>query len=319
MLLTKGTVTRAVNAQITELRAMNYHELGRSLLKISEIGFGCMSLGNDHSANALLLQHAVEAGINFFDTADLYQKGFNEESLGKALSAYRKDIIIATKVGNKLRADGSGLDWDAGKAHIIKSVEQSLARLQTDYIDLYQLHGGTIDDPIDETISAFEQLQQQGKIRYYGISSIRPNVIREYVQRSNIVSVMMQYSLLDRRPEESCLQLLQQNDIGVLARGPVAKGLLVNKPAEDYLNYSRQQVEQAATAIKKYSGHERSASQTAIQFVLSNPAITSAVVGIRTRQQLEEAVRATSAPLLTENELKSLSQSLPVNYYEQHR
>src|SRR6202034_3432729 len=96
----------------------------------------------------------------------------------------------------------------------------------TDYIDLYQLHGGTIDDPIDETIEAFELLQQQGKIRYYGISSIRPNVISEYVQRSNIISVMMQYSLLDRRPEESCLQLLQQNNIGVLARGSVAGGLL---------------------------------------------------------------------------------------------
>jgi aryl-alcohol dehydrogenase-like predicted oxidoreductase len=319
MLLTKGTVTRAVNAQITELRAMNYHELGRSLLKISEIGFGCMSLGNDHAANSLLLQRAIDAGINFFDTADLYQQGFNEESLGKALSAHRKNIIIATKVGNKLRADGSGWDWDASKAYIIKCVERSLKRLQTDYIDLYQLHGGTIDDPIDETISAFEQLLQQGKIRYYGISSIRPNVIREYVQRSNIVSVMMQYSLLDRRPEESCLPLLQQNNIGVLARGPVAKGLLVNKPAEEYQGYSKQQVENAAAAIRNISGDERSASQTAIRFVLSNPAITSAVVGIRTQQQLEEAVGATNTPLLTDDELKLLSQSVPVNYYEQHR
>lgn len=319
MLFTKDTVTFAVNAQITELRGMNYHELGRSLLKISEIGFGCMSMGNDHAANARILQQATDWGINFFDTADLYQQGFNEESVGKALIDRRQDIIIATKVGNKLRSDGSGWDWDASKAYIIKSAEQSLRRLQTDYIDLYQLHGGTIDDPIDETISAFEQLQQQGKIRYYGISSIRPNVIREYVQRSKIVSVMMQYSLLDKRPEETCLQLLQQNNIGVLARGPVAKGLLVNKPAEPYLNYSRQQVEQAATAIQKFSGKERSASQTAIQFVLGNKAITSAVVGIRTLQQLEEAVHAGSAPGLTENELKLLSQSVPVNYYEQHR
>ena len=90
----------------------------------------------------------------FFDTVDLYHKGFNEESVGKALSARRQKIIIATKVGNKLRADVNGWDWDASKAYIIKSVEQSLARLQTDYIDLYQLHGGTIDDPIDETIAA---------------------------------------------------------------------------------------------------------------------------------------------------------------------
>ena len=85
------------------------------------------------------------------------------------------------------------------------AVDQSLKRLQTDYIDLYQLHGGTIEDPIDEMIEAFETLKAAGKIRYYGISSIRPNVIREYVKRSSIVSVMMQYSLLDRRPEEEML------------------------------------------------------------------------------------------------------------------
>jgi aryl-alcohol dehydrogenase-like predicted oxidoreductase len=298
---------------------MNYHELGRSLLKISEIGFGCMSLGNDHGANARLLQQAADWGINFFDTADLYQKGFNEESLGKALSERRQKIIIATKVGNKLRADGNGLDWDASKAYIIKSVEQSLTRLQTDYIDLYQLHGGTLDDPIDETISAFEQLQQQGKIRYYGISSIRPNVIREYVKRSGIVSVMMQYSLLDRRPEETCLQLLHDSNIGVLARGSVAKGLLVDKPAENYLNHSAAQVEKAAAAIKKISNEKQTASHTAIRWVLQHPAITSAVVGIRTMQQLEEAVNAAELPPITSLESKMLEESAPVNYYEQHR
>jgi aryl-alcohol dehydrogenase-like predicted oxidoreductase len=99
-----------VNAQKTELRAMNYHELGRSLLKISEIGFGCMSLGNDHGENKQLLVKAVESGINFFDTADLYQQGINEETVGKALAPYRDRVIIATKVGNRLRTDGNG--WD---------------------------------------------------------------------------------------------------------------------------------------------------------------------------------------------------------------
>jgi aryl-alcohol dehydrogenase-like predicted oxidoreductase len=88
-----------------------------------------------------------------------------------------KKVIIATKVGNQWRADGSGWDWNPNKDYIISAVEQSLKRLQTDYIDLYQLHGGTMEDPIDETIEAFEQLQKQGKIRYYGISSIRPTVI----------------------------------------------------------------------------------------------------------------------------------------------
>jgi aryl-alcohol dehydrogenase-like predicted oxidoreductase len=296
---------------------MNYQELGRSLLKISEIGFGCMSLGNDHAKNARLLQQAVENGINFFDTADLYQKGFNEESVGKAFLQNRRQVIIATKVGNRWRADGSGWDWDPSPAYILQCVEQSLRRLQTDYIDLYQLHGGTIDDPIDDIISVFEQLQKQGKIRYYGISSIRPNVIREYVKRSNIASVMMQYSLLDRRPEESCLSLLQENNIGVLARGPVAKGLLVNKPAEEYLNYSKQQVEAMASAVKKISTNNRSAAQTAIRWVLNNPAITSAVVGIRTEEQLTDAIESANA--LDAKELNQLQSVVEINRYEQHR
>jgi len=303
----------------SDLYTMKYQQLGKSDLHISRIGFGCMSLDDDQAANEKLLHHAMELGVNFFDTADLYQKGLNEISVGKALKAKRKDVIIATKAGNQWRADGSGWNWNPKKEYILSCAEESLKRLQTDYIDLYQLHGGTIDDPIDETISAFEQLQQQGKIRYYGISSIRPNVIREYIKRSNIVSVMMQYSLLDRRPEESCLTMLRENNIGVLARGPVAQGLLVNKPSKTYLNYTAQQVQQAAAAVHTISNEKRNAAETALQFVLQHPSITSAIPGIRTMQQLEEAVQALNTPLLTDSEMKLLQESVPVNLYEQHR
>lgn len=298
---------------------MQYRLLGKSTLTVSEIGFGCMSLGNDDAANARLIHHAYEQGINFFDTADLYEHGQNETSVGKALQDRRSSVIIATKVGNQWKEDGSGWDWNPKKEYIISAVEASLQRLQTDYIDLYQLHGGTLDDPIDETIAAFETLQQQGKIRYYGISSIRPNVIREYVQRSHIVSVMMQYSLLDRRPEETCLPLLQENNIGVLARGSVAKGLLVNKPAAPYLNYTNAEVAAAASAIRALSTLERDAAQTALRFVLQQPAISSAIVGIRTAAQLEDALRATAAPALLPEEIKRMQQAVKANVYEQHR
>jgi aryl-alcohol dehydrogenase-like predicted oxidoreductase len=298
---------------------MKYHQLGKSNLQISTIGFGCMSLGDNQLTNEQVLHRAFDLGINYFDTADLYQKGWNEVSVGKALKAKRNQVIIATKVGNQWRADGSGWDWNPNAAYILKCVEESLKRLQTDYIDLYQLHGGTIDDPIDDTIAAFEQLQQQGKIRYYGISSIRPNVIREYIKRSNIVSVMMQYSVLDRRPEETCLSLLQQHNIGVLARGPVAQGLLVDKPAKSYLNYTAEQVQQAAAAVHALSNDQRNAAQTAIRFVLQHPAVTAAVPGIRTMQQLEEAVQALDAPVLTADNMLLLQEAIPVNNYEQHR
>jgi len=314
---------------------MNYFQLGRSPLRISAIGFGCMSLG-EREEGARVIYRALDLGINFFDTADLYERGLNEERVGRILQGRRDEVVLATKVGNQWRksdgrpiqkgaagptkrgADGPvGWDWNPRGEYIIKAVEDSLRRLRTDRIDLYQLHGGTIGDPIDETIGAFERLQQQGKIREYGLSSIRPNVIREYVRRSRIASVMMQYSLLDRRPEEQCLELLREAGIGVLVRGAVARGLLVNKPATAYLNYSMDETGRMAAAVKDL--HGRNAAQTAIRYVLDHPAVTSVIVGIRTMEQLEEAVGVVVADPLTEKERRLLEGALPANRYEEHR
>lgn len=277
-----------------------------------------MSLKNNDASHSIIGQ-AIDLGINYFDTADLYDKGENELLLGKTLKGRRSEVVIATKVGNQWRKDGSGWDWNPRKEYILNAVEGSLKRLNTDYIDLYQLHGGTIEDPVEETIDAFELLVKQGKIRYYGISSIRPNVIRDWINRSNIVSVMMQYSLLDRRPEESVLGLLQQNGIGVLARGSVAQGLLIDKPAKPYLQYSTDDVLKAAEAVKKASSDQRSEAQTAIRFVLHHPAVRSAVIGIRTAEQLREAVNTIFAPPLTQQEYEMLRNSLPANKYSEHR
>ena len=298
---------------------MKYIPLGKSSLQISRIGFGCMSLKGSYVEMEKLLHQAIEGGINYFDTADLYEKGLNEKTVGKAIAQKRSEIILATKVGNQWRNDGSGWDWNPTKQYIITAVEASLKRLQTDYIDLYQLHGGTIHDAIDETIEAFELLKKQGKIRFYGISSIRPNVIKEYVSRSNITSVMMQYSLLDRRAEELVFSLLKEHNIGVLARGTVASGLLVDKPAKEYLCYSAKQVSDTANSVQLISGESRSAAQTAIQFALHQPAIASAVVGIRTMDQLEEALNIFKTPLLSEREIDILGQSIKPDYYTDHR
>src|SRR6185312_4421326 len=225
---------------------MKYEILGKSSLNISKIGFGCMSLKPDQKDFNQIIDAAIDHGINYFDTADLYDKGMNETLLAKAFKGKRDRVIIATKAGNQWRPDGSGWDWNPRKDYILKCADESLKRLQVDYIDLFQSHGGTIEDDIDETIEAYEILVKQGKIRYYGLSSIRPNVIREFVKRSNIVSVMTQYSLLDRRPEERTLQLLHENHIGVLVRGSVASGLLINKAAKPYLNFNESQVAAAA-------------------------------------------------------------------------
>jgi aryl-alcohol dehydrogenase-like predicted oxidoreductase len=298
---------------------MEYQMLGKSLLNISRIGFGTMSLELNNPLTETLLQRALDGGINYFDTADMYQQGLNETFLGRAFQGKRKNIILATKVGNQWRADGSGWDWNPSKKYILSAIDQSLQRLQTDYIDLYQLHGGTLEDPIDEIIEAFEYLKTAGKILNYGISSIRPNVIREYVKRSSIISVMMQYSLLDRRPEESMLSFLSENKIGVLVRGSIAKGLLVSKPAENYLNYSADQVREMANTVKSISDKSHSPFETAVHFVLQQPAICTTVIGIRTMEQLQDALAAGGSSKLNSGQMKVLENVLPANKYMDHR
>ena len=297
---------------------MKTNQLGSSDLQVSEIGFGCMSLGNNQTQNTNILHTALDKGITFFDTADLYQKGENEITVGKAFKGLRDKIILASKVGNRWNDDGKTWRWDASKNYIKEALHASLKRLRTDYLDLYQLHGGTLDDPIDDTIEAFEELKKEGLIRYYGISSIRPNVIREWVKRSKIVSVMMQYSLLDRRAEETILDLLKAHTISVIARGPVAKGLLGNKSATGFQDYTKDEVENMQQGLESLSNPQRSKAQIALRFALSHPAVATTIPGASKLEQLEENV-LTSQVHLSESELKTLRQISKANVYESHR
>ncbi len=192
-----------------------------------------------------------------------------------------------------------------------------MKRLQTDYINLYQLHGGTIDDPIDETIEAFEILKQQGKILHYGISSIRPNVIREYVNRSNIESVMMQYSLLDRRPEEAMLSLLEEHKISVMARGALAQGILIDKPAREYLSQSPEEMAVVKEEMDRLQAAGYDKANLALQYVLNRSAVTSAVIGFGTSMQLEDTLRPPR--IVDQSIIEKLGTDLPAKRYENHR
>ncbi len=293
---------------------MNYRKLGRSDLHVSEIGFGCMSLSRNQENNTRLIHKAIDQGINFFDTADRYDKGWNETSLGRALKGKRDEIIIATKVGHQWNESEGNWEWRPTKQHIIKAVDNSLDRLQTDRIDLYQLHGGTTEDPIDDIIEAFERLQSMGKIRYYGISSIRPNVIREYIHRSEIKSVMMQYSIIDRRPEEKCLDQLLQSEISVIARGTLAKGLLIDKPPAGTLGYKKEDIKQLQRLLKE-TGNAVGAS---VQYVLRHPTVATALTGIRTEGQLNDILSGYNSnfPVKIFGILTNL---LKPNRYQNHR
>ncbi|RYG41973.1 MAG: aldo/keto reductase [Chitinophagaceae bacterium] len=291
-------------------------QLGKSSFSITEVSFGCMSLTNSPDAIRLIHQ-AVDSGINFFDTADLYDKGANEALLGKAVKDKRNQLRISSKVGNQWRQDGSGWDWNPSKKYILSAIDRSLERLGTDHLDLYLLHGGTLEDPIDESIEAFERLIEQGKILSYGISSIRPNVIREWVSRSGISAVMTQYSFLDRRPEEETLQLLNENGIGVLARGTIAGGLLAGKKPAAYLDMSEIEVARRIEVFQNETG-ELPSSQAAVRFAAETPGITTAVVGIRTQEQLKDAIASSQISFGRIARDRVASSALP-NTYTAHR
>lgn len=291
--------------------------LGHSGLLVSEIGFGCMSLPLDQDVSTRLLHRAVDAGVTFFDTADFYRHGANEAMVGHALRGVREQLVIASKVGNRWNPDGTTWRWDPSPEWIGQAIRQTLQRLHMDHLDLYQLHGGTLDDPIDDIIAAFEQLRQDGLIRHYGISSIRPNVIREWVSRSRMTSVMMQYSLLDRRPEETALDLLLRHDVAVIARGPLARGVLASREAAPYLNLSADDVAAVQRGVDQFTSSTRTRAQTALRFALAHPAVATTIPGASSEAQLLENLAAHEP--LSRAELKSLQQLTTANRYDAHR
>lgn len=307
---------------------MKKNQLGNSDLFVTELGLGCMSLGIEEKAAQRIIETALEEGINYFDTADLYDHGKNEQIVGNVLKNVRDQVIIATKVGNRRNKDGSGWSWDPSKAYIKEEVKNSLKRLGTDYIDLYQLHGGTIEDPIEETIEAFEELKSEGFIRYYGISSIRPNVIREYVEKSSIISVMMQYSILDRRPEEVALPLLHNHGISAVARGPLAKGLLSDRMLEKasssmkekgYLDYSWEELNTLLPSLKEKLAASRQLNEIAFQYNLANPAVSSVIAGASSPDQVRENAQAVKSKRLTDEELRFIRTISKSSLYLEHR
>ncbi|WP_203287773.1 aldo/keto reductase [Metabacillus sp. cB07] len=300
---------------------MKKRQLGTSDLMVSEVGLGCMSLGTDKEQAESIIDAALHDGINYFDTADLYDFGLNEEFVGAALKKKRKEIILATKAGNRWNEAKDGWTWDASKAYIKEAVKHSLKRLKTDYIDLYQLHGGTIEDNIDETIEAFEDLKKEGLIRYYGISSIRPNVIKQYLEKSSIVSVMMQYSLLDRRPEE-WFSLLNDHGVSVIGRGPMAKGLLTDNwetklNEKGYLSYSEEELRRLLPQVAAESG--LTMTETAIQYCLKQQTVGTIVPGASKIEQVQANCRAAEARPLSGEEFVALQALTKFDKYEGHR
>ncbi|ALS78341.1 aldo/keto reductase [Planococcus kocurii] len=299
---------------------MKKNLLGTSGIRTSEIGFGCMSLPTDVKKASLIVDEAIAQGINYFDTADLYDKGVNEEIVGSVLTHHRKEIVLATKVGNEWNNHTGEVKWNPTKSYLKKQIHTSLKRLQTDYIDVYQLHGGMITDDVEETIEAFEELKKEGLIRAYGISSIRPNVINQFLEKSDIASIMMQYSLLDRRPEE-LLDSIGQVGTSVVTRGTLAKGLLTGEglqragKMDGYLSYNATELKD--TLENLLAVHDN-LHALALHSILQHDTISSVVVGASSADQIKATINAYETSVSPEqiSQAKTLTRQ---DIYQEHR
>ncbi|MEC1179219.1 aldo/keto reductase [Metasolibacillus meyeri] len=296
---------------------MKKRTLGTSNIEISELSLGCMSLPTNVDEAKPIIEAALDAGINYFDTADLYNQGENEQIVGEILKPYRHQLVLATKVGNRFEKGQEGWSWDASPSYIKKAVKDSLQRLQTDYIDLYQLHGGTIEDNFEEVIDTFEQLKQEGLIRAYGISSIRPNVFVPFADKGQGLSNMMQYNLLDRRAEE-WFSTLSTNGVSVVTRGSIAKGLLTQQwrtRLQNYMSYSQEELQTLLANLEEQYG---SLHSLALAFNLQHKTIASTVIGASTQQQLLENIEAYYA-IKDLSSLDKLEEQLKKDIYTEHR
>ncbi|MGM8214039.1 aldo/keto reductase [Bacillaceae bacterium W0354] len=306
---------------------MNKRQLGNSELYISEIGLGCMSLGTDEVKAKSIIDTALDSGINYLDTADLYDFGKNEKIVGQAIKGKRDQVIIGTKGGNHFEANQDGWYWDPSKAYLKEAFKNSLLRLGLDYVDLYQLHGGTIEDPTDEVIELFEELKQEGLIRYYGISSIRPNVIKRFLQTSNLSSIMMQYSIIDRRPEEF-LDLIHEHGVSVVVRGALGKGMLTEhginiwkkKGQKGFLDYDAHELKNIITGLEQLANEAGVTTQSlAIGYTLKHPAISSLILGASKQEQIIENVKAYYESFISDDIFEKIKQMTKKNQYDSHR
>jgi len=301
--------------------------MGLTEYNVSRIGFGCAPMGsfdygnvNDKdSINAV--RRALDMGINFFDTADIYGFGHSEEVLGKALGKRRNDVIIATKFGLKWDHNGR-VSRDCSAKRTFEAIDNSLRRLKVDTIPLYQIHWPDPNTPIDETMEALLAIQKSGKIQHIGSSNFTPDLIKKSHQFSKLESLQSFYNLMERYFEKDVLACCREYKMSFFAHTPLARGFLSGKykfghkfkgpdTRNDCLYFSDENSDEKNNILdtlqeiaKKY---EKTISQVAIRWVLDNPLVTSAIVGIKNVEQVEQNVGAMGWNLSSED-IVSLSQ-----------
>jgi aryl-alcohol dehydrogenase-like predicted oxidoreductase len=326
---------------------MEYATLGNTGLLVSKLCFGTMTFGDgrglfkgisavDQAEADRLVRTAIDAGINFFDTADNYTEGESEKILGqslKNLSIARKDVVIATKVYSRV---GPGRnDVGASRGHIMDAVEASLRRLQTDHIDLYQIHANDYVTPLEETIRALDTVVQQGKVRYVGCSNWRAwkiakaRCISEFKDLARFDTLQAYYSIAGRDLEREIVPLLESEKVGLLVWSPLAGGLLSGKfsrtnqkpPDSRRSQYDFPIVDIERTwnildvIVPIAKAHACSAACISLAWLLAKPVVTSVIIGAKRLDQLEDNLSAV-ALTLTQGELRQLDEVsvLPSEY-----
>jgi aryl-alcohol dehydrogenase-like predicted oxidoreductase len=293
---------------------MQYRNLGRSGLKVSEICLGTMTFGHstDEAEAAAIMDAAFDAGVNFFDTANTYARGRSEEILGELLKGRRHEAVIATKCFNPT-GDGPN-DSGSSRQHIMRAVEDSLRRLQTDYIDVYYLHHTDVETPLDETLRALDDLVRSGKVRYIACSNFDAWRLMEALWISDsrgwerFTAYQPQYNLVVRDIEAEILPACRHKGVGVVAWGPLAGGFLSGKyqPGQRSAPGTRSEegwvfmdrmfapnADETLSTLLSLSGEMGcQPAALAIRWVLEQQGVSSAIVGARTADQLRKSLQA---------------------------
>ena len=322
---------------------MKYKQLGNTGLLVSELCFGAMTFGGrglyevigqqgQDAANNLVAQ-AVEAGVNFFDTANVYSRGQSEQILGQALAKRRHEVIVATKVRGRMtdQPNGAGLS----RVHIMDQVNQSLERLGTDYIDLYQIHGFDALTPFDEILRTMDDLVTMGKVRYIGCSNLAAWQLMKAIGRSEqhnwvrFESLQAYYTIAGRDLERELAPLLKDQKLGLMVWSPLAGGLLTDKFHQnqqgpegarrttfDFPPVNRDRLPGVLDGLAEVAkNHDCSMAQIALVWLLHQDVVTSVIVGAKNAEQLADNLKAPDITL-SEADLARLDEvsALPPEY-----
>jgi aryl-alcohol dehydrogenase-like predicted oxidoreductase len=313
---------------------MEYRRLGRTGLMVSELCLGCMTFGRelDEEGSREIVSRFLEVGGNFIDTADVYSKGVSEEITGRAIKGVRDDIVLATKVFFPMGDDPN--DAGLSRKHVTQGCENSLRRLGTDYIDLYQVHCWDGVTPLEESLSALTDLVRSGKVRYIGVSNFTGWQLMESVCVSEahgferFVCLQPQYSLVERNIEREILPVCAHAGLGVIPWSPLGGGFLSGKYRRGEEPPQGSRISEAVESMEEYWDRRaternwrvldvvgriseetrKSYAQIALNWLLAQPAVTAPILGVRTMDQLEDNL-GSSGWMLAEDQVDALSEA----------